>query len=229
MIENSIADINLFQIVVYTIIGAGAGVMAGIVPSVNITITILILFPLLHTLDVYSLISFYVSLLVTSQYLGSVIASIAGIPGEASSIPAVKEGYSMNMQGKLHVALRTSAIASVLGSFMAILMVLLTINFLEWLYNFYALKVQVALLSLCLVITCLTSNNKIYVNLIFLSMGYLVGLAGITQTRTETWYTNLFDIQDPFLMTGVPMTVAFIFLYALPTLLGNRFKQNNNF
>lgn len=228
MIDYSVVDINLFQIIIYTIIGAGTGIIAGLVPSINITITILILFPFLHTLDVYTLISFYISLLVTSQYLGSVIASSAGIPGEASSIPAVKEGYSMNMNGKLHIALRTSAIASVLGSFVAILMVLLTITFLEHLYEFYALRVQATLLSLCVIITCLTSNNKTYTNIILMSVGYIVGLAGITQTRSDTWYTSLFDIQDPFLMTGIPMTVAFIFLYALPTLLGNRFNKQNN-
>lgn len=225
MLETMTMDINMWMVIIYVIIGAFAGILAGLNPSVNVTITILIFYPILISLDVYSIIAFYLGVLVTSQYMGSVIASTVGIPGEASSIPAVKEGYSMNMQGKLTQALRTSAIASGLGSMIAVALIILTVSYLSYLHIFYALTLQLILLSGCIVISTITASNRLVISASLMAIGYTLGAAGITQTRENTWFTDAFNVTDPYFMEGIPIALAFIFFYALPTLLGNKFDQ----
>ena len=74
---------------------AGAGVlcgyMSGLIPRVgNFVIPYGISFLLDSTL--LQLLLFYMALTSTSQFSGSVVATVFGVPGEASSLPAVKEG-----------------------------------------------------------------------------------------------------------------------------------------
>ena len=225
MLETMTMNINMWSVIIYVAGGALAGVVAGINPSVNVTITILMFYPILIGLDVFSIIAFYLGVLVTSQYMGSVIATTIGIPGEASSIPAVKEGYSMNMQGNLTQALRTSAIASGMGSIIAVGLIMLTMSYMSFLHVFYALTLQLILLSGCIIISTITASNKFIISVFLMTLGYTLGTAGITQTRMNTWYTDLFNITDPYFMSGIPIALAFIFFYALPTLLGNKFNN----
>jgi len=219
-------DVNMISVLIFVLCGSLAGILAGLNPSVNISISILMFYPLLSSIDVYSLIAFYIGILITSQYMGSVIASTVGIPGEASSIPAVKEGYAMNIQGRLTEALRTSAISSAVGSVVAVIAIITTITYISYLHVFYALTLQLLLLGGCIVISVITSSNKFIVNCCLMGTGYLLGTAGITQIHNTTWFTEMFDVTNVYFMAGIPTTVAFIFLYALPTLFGNKFNDD---
>ena len=168
MLETMAMDVNMISVLIFVLCGSLAGILAGLNPSVNISISILMFYPLLSSIDVYSLIAFYIGILITSQYMGSVIASTVGIPGEASSIPAVKEGYAMNIQGRLTEALRTSAISSAVGSVVAVIAIITTITYISYLHVFYALTLQLLLLGGCIVISVITSSNKFIVNCYFI-------------------------------------------------------------
>ena len=77
------------------ILGIIAGTFAGLLPGVGATVIVLILFPIFLTFDPINIIVCFVSLYSMTQYVGSVPALLLGVPGEASSLPAVVEGQKL--------------------------------------------------------------------------------------------------------------------------------------
>jgi putative tricarboxylic transport membrane protein len=213
--------------IIMVVVGSVVGCVAGLSPAVNVTLSVVIFYPWLSGLNPIEILSFYIGLLVASQYLGSVMASTFGIPGEASSLPAVREGYAMCQQGRLQDALKISALSSLIGGVVAVIMVCYLIWILTVLQTFYSLIVQSLILMLCLLLTSYIGNNRLWVNILLTVSGIIIGTAGVNQTRNSTWFTEFFSITDPYVLTGLPLELGFIFLYVLPVLFNNqKFQQN---
>ena len=70
--------------------GILCGTFAGLIPGVGVFVTLAITYPIIIQFGLYEIILFYVALASTTQYIGSVPAILFGVPGESSSLPAVK-------------------------------------------------------------------------------------------------------------------------------------------
>ena len=104
---------------IFIFAGILAGVIAGMVPGVGMAVTMIAAYPILMNYEVYQIIQFYLSAILISQFIGSIVATYFAIPGEASSIPAVIEGHKLAQEGKSSQAIFISAYGSFIGGIIA--------------------------------------------------------------------------------------------------------------
>ena len=150
----------MLDLIPYTLIGVGFGVLAGFIPGIGIFATLMILYPWLLDFTGLQLIAFYIGIASTTQYIGSVTATVFAVPGESSSLPSVIEGHALYKQGHGGVAISGAAIGSFVGSFIVLGIVSLFVPTLENLYYFYSTYIQAGIILLVIGLIILASSKK---------------------------------------------------------------------
>ena len=195
------------------VLGCGLGVMSGIVPGLNVFVSILLVFPLLTTWEPTSVMFMYISLASVHQYFGSVSATIFAMPGSNTSIPALQEGHAMFQRGKGSEAIMTAAIGSFLASVFAVLLIHFTLPYLTIFYKLFNTHIQVALLSIaCVTIICF-SQNKVWVSFLLWVVGNLLAMVGY-HDFFGGWNFATFGISA--LYSGIDLLPVMIALFVLP-------------
>jgi len=118
MIENLLMGFKIslsFYNLIYCFIGCVLGTVIGILPGLGPTATIAILLTLTYKLDLTSSIIMLAGIYYGAQYGGTVTSVLLKIPGEASTVVTIFDGYQMALQGKAGKALGIAAF----GSFIA--------------------------------------------------------------------------------------------------------------
>ena len=148
----------------YLLLGVMAGTIAGILPGVGIFATLLLLYPWLLTLPIIDTFVFYLALTSTTQYIGSVSATILAVPGESSSLPAIYEGNTMYKKGLGGVAISGAAIGSVVGALLTLGLITLVSPYLTYIYYFFNTYIQAFVLWGVLLIMLFFSNKNIFIS-----------------------------------------------------------------
>ena len=190
------------------------GCVVGMLPGVGLLFTMVVFFPFLKGLPPEQLIMFYLVVGGTSQFTGSVIASIFGIPGENSSIPASIEGPKLCNTGRLPETLSACAIGSMVGTFAISIFIILILNHLaEPVTTFFNNTMQLLLFVLSSIVLILSSKKK-YMGILLFLFGCLLSMIGFDQINNTTRLT--FDLA--FLQTGIPFASLISALFTMPYL-----------
>ena len=96
-------------------VGCLVGTLIGVLPGVGPIATIAMLMPLTYGLEPVGALIMLAGIYYGAQYGGSTTAILVNIPGEATSVVTVLDGFQMAKQGRAGVALGIAAI----GSFIA--------------------------------------------------------------------------------------------------------------
>lgn len=194
--------------------GALAGCWMGVLPGLNPSTMLLLLYPFLINLPAVDTISFYAALLIMSQYMGSVTAIKLGIPGESSSLPAVREGFPLNKIGLGNYAIGLCAKYSAVGSLIAlVLFILVTFN-VNMVINTYGSSIQFALICIILLMLCFSCTNRWFINLSLMLFGCFLGKIGYNSDTGE----SLLTFGNAYMEIGIPNLSALIWLFVFPTL-----------
>lgn len=203
------------------LLGVALGVLAGLIPGVGVFTTLLLFYPFVYDLSVPDLFVFYIALVSTTQYIGSVSATILAIPGESSSLPAVYEGHAMFRDGRGALAISGAAMGSLLGAFVVLGLVYLVspmFTHIAYLFNSF---VQAAVLCLILLLLLLTSKSRLLFTIPLCAFAYWLSSIGCH----NTCYVP-FDYVD--LYTGVPLLSVICAVYVFPQLLKNIDTPSNS-
>lgn len=169
----------MYDLLQVAITGSAVGIICGLIPGVGMLGAIALLYPLLLYFSPIELLMFYTCMVCSAQYFGSVTAIYLGIAGEASSFPAVVEGYNLSKQGKGQCAIYLTGVGSFIGTafglFFIALLALININL--YLTSFERIILFV-LIGFSLIM--ITKNNKVLdILLIFLALALChVGYSG---------------------------------------------------
>ena len=196
------------------LLGVALGVVAGLIPGVGVFTTLLLFYPMVYDFSIKDLFVFYIALVSTTQYIGSISATILAIPGESSSLPAVYEGHAMYKKGLGAFAISGAAMGSLFGAFLVLALVYLVSPFfsnVSYLFNSF---VQAAVLAFILLLLLCTSHSKFIVTIPLCIFAYWLGSIGCQ----NTCYVPV-DIVD--LYTGIPLLSAVCAIYVFPQLLKN--------
>ena len=196
--------------------GIMVGTISGLLPGIGNTIMMLAFFPFLMGQDPINIIVFYIALLSTGQYTGSVSSTVLAVPGEMSSLPAVKEGHRLFVEGKGALAISGAALGSWFGSMFCVLFVFLVMGYLSDAFFLYSTKFQAGVLAFVCLILIFTGSNRWYINLLLGGIGYDLGMVG-THSVVEhvTWGT--FGI--PELTQGLPLFPILLATYVIPEII----------
>lgn len=206
--------IELSGLFLASIAGIAAGAVIGLVPGLGVSSTFLLLAPVLVTVPpVYSLFLF-VSLLITSQYFGSITALVYGIPGEISSYPVINE--RPHLLNRVEQMLKQTAFGSLIASLlaMATFAVLIHAGSL-WVY-LYNYKIFSWVLALAVIATVLfgSKTNSQTINLVLFSIGLALAKIGFNKDIGKSWGT--FGLVE--LSTGIPLAAVALGLLVVPNL-----------
>ena len=203
----------MFELVLAFIVGSSLGVISGIIPGLNVFVSILLVFPLLLTWDPVSIMFMYISLASVHQYFGSVSATVFAIPGSNTSLPALQEGHSMFQNGRGSEAIMTAAIGSFIASMFAIVLIHLSLPMLDIFYQMFNTHIQVFLLSIACITIIIFSGNKIWISFLFWMAGNLLAMVGYHDFYGG-WDFATFGINA--LYSGIDLLPVMISLFVVP-------------
>lgn len=217
--------IEVAGLILASFAGIAAGVVIGLVPGLGVSSTFLLMVPALVVVPpVYSLFLF-VSLLITSQYFGSITALVYGVPGEISSYPVINE--RPHLLGQIDQLLKHTA----QGSFVASMLGLATFAALMqagslwvYLYNYKIFSWVLAAAVIATVMFGSRANGKIINAILFVS-GLMLATVGFNKDTGQSWGT--FGILA--LSTGIPLAAVALGLLVVPRLAATPNQALENF
>lgn len=196
-----------------------AGIVAGLLPGIGLLNTMIILWMFLSGLDAVNLLIFYATLASVTQFVGSVVATLTGVPGETSSIPAAYEGPLLVQKNQGTDAIAMAAIGSFFGTVVVGTMLLILLPYVSQLVlGFYSNTFQTLMFLSVFLLILFTTSNKFYVNVLLMMFG--VGLACIGSamfTGGSTFFRVNFGIDS--LKHGIPLEILAISIIAIPQVL----------
>jgi TctA family transporter len=108
----------------YCFIGVFLGTLVGVIPGLGPATSMSVLLPFVLSIsNPITAIIFLAGIYYGTQYGGSITAILLKLPGEASSIVIVKDGYSLTQAGKAGTALSLAAIGSFIGGCVSTLVI----------------------------------------------------------------------------------------------------------
>ena len=105
----------------YCLVGVLIGMLIGVLPGLGPAATIAILLPLTYGIEPVSAIIMLAGIFYGAQYGGTITSVLLRLPGEASSVVTVFDGFAMAKQGRAGAALGIAAIGSFIGGTVAII------------------------------------------------------------------------------------------------------------
>ena len=181
----------MIDILQVALLGGVVGIIAGIVPGVGMLVAIALMYPILLDFQPVELLIFYTSMVCSAQYFGSITAIYLGLAGEASSFPAVIEGYSLSKQGRGQESIFLTGIGSFIGTMVGLLVILaLSIPALELhLTSFQKMSIFMAVgFSLIL-----TTKNSFFLDICLIILA--IGLSHIGMTMNSNVPMTHFNIE----------------------------------
>lgn len=201
------------------LIGIAFGLLAGVLPGVGNTVTLMLVYPFVTDFSLFQIILFYLCLACAAQYTGSVVATTLAVPGETSSLPAVKEGHRMFRDGRGNYAISNAAMGSFVGSGVASLIMLAVIPVAVYgIAKFYNTHTQVIILCVVSIFLIVTyGGQKWYVNLALFSLGFMLSRIGWNKEMWNYNFPNVIDYQQfPYLHFGIPLYPVVVALFVFP-------------
>jgi putative tricarboxylic transport membrane protein len=121
----------------YCFIGVLIGMIIGVLPGLGPAATIAILLPITYSIEPVSAIIMLAGIFYGAQYGGTVTSVLLRLPGEASSVVTMFDGFALAKQGRAGTALGIAAIGSFIGATISIVgMTLLAPYVADWALDF---------------------------------------------------------------------------------------------
>ena len=175
--------IELLQVALF---GGLVGIICGLIPGVGMLVGIAILYPFLLDFQPVELLIFYTSMVCSAQYFGSITAIYLGLAGEASSFPAVIEGYSLSKQGKGQQSILLTGVGSFIGTMFGLVFIaLLSLPAM----NLYLTSLEKMILFMAVGLSLiLTTKNKLFTDLSLIVLALALSHIGVSLSSNVPLY-----------------------------------------
>lgn len=224
LLFHGFANAITWQNLVLALIGCFLGTLIGALPGLGPANGVAILIPLAFSLGLNATSSL---ILLTSVYAGAMyggrISSILlNIPGDEPALMTTLDGYPMAKQGRAAEALMLSGLASFIGSFLALIGLVLLAPVLSKVALKFGPAEYVALYVLAFAALGGVTSKSIAKTLIATALGLAISTVGIDRTSSVPRYT--FGVLE--LYEGIDFLIALVGLFAISELL--LFIQNHD-
>ena len=205
------------QNLLYCLLGVLIGMLIGVLPGLGPAATMAILLPIVYTVDPVSAVIMLAGIYYGAQYGGTITSVLLQLPGEASSVVTVFDGFALAKQGKAGTALGIAAIGSFVGATISIVgLTLLAPLVASWALDFgppeYA---ALALLGVLLVATIGSGHT------VKALIAATVGLLFATVGRDSFTNASRFTFDSLQLADGLDFVVVAMGLFGVGEILYN--------
>ena len=201
------------------LLGITLGLLAGLFPGIGNTVIILTLFPVLINWPSEIVILFYVVLIQSSNFTGSVSAINLGLLGDITSEPALRErNFIINNNLSLS-ALKYTAISSVVACMVAGSILVFLFDFISSSSAMLRSEVRFVIIWIISLAVLFWKNNKFGVNLLLLLSGIMLTLVGHYEFFLGWRDVHVLTFGQTFLHGGIPTISVLTCFLAIPALL----------
>lgn len=203
--------------ILYCFIGVVIGMLVGILPGLGPTATIAILLPITYGIEPVTAVIMLAGIYYGAQYGGTITSVLLRLPGEASTVVTVFDGFALAKKGQAGTALGIAAIGSFVGGTVSII----GLSLLAPIVAGYALKFgppEYAVLTLIGVYLVATvGNGDAFKSLLSAGIGLLLATVGRDIFSGQTRFT--FDSLS--LTDGLDFVVIAMGLFGVGEILYN--------
>jgi TctA family transporter len=193
----------------YAFIGCLLGTLIGVLPGVGPLATIAMLLPATYALPPVSALIMLAGIFYGAQYGGSTTSILVNLPGEASSVVTVIDGFQMARKGQGGRALAASAIGSFFAGCAGTLVLAAFAAPLTQLAFKFGPAENFALMVLGLISAVVLASGSVIKAIAMTVLGLLLGLIG---TDVNTGMTR-FTMNKPELIDGIGFIVVAMGIY----------------
>ena len=126
--------------ILFSVLGAGAGIIWGAVPGLSMTMGMALLATFSYGMDIQTAAAFLMGIYTGATFGGAISAVLINIPGTPDSVPIQLCGYPLTEQGRGGEAIATAIFASFIGNWVGILalalvaplLIVFALNFGAW-------------------------------------------------------------------------------------------------
>ncbi len=205
----------------YAFVGCLLGTLIGVLPGIGPVATIAMLLPTTYALPPVSALIMLAGIYYGAQYGGSTTAILVNLPGEASSVVTVIDGYQMARQGRAGPALAAAG----LGSFAAgcvgtLLLAAFAIPLTEVAFKFGPAE-YFSLMILGLIGAVVLASGSLIKAVAMILLGLLMGTMGTDLNSGSERFT----MGIPELTDGVGFIVIAMGLFGYGEIINNLSKH----
>lgn len=206
------AFLNVFEPTTFImmLVGCIGGILVGAIPGITGSTGIILLLPLVYTLDMLPALVVMAGMFCGIMYGGAIPAVLIQTPGTPSAAATSLDGYPLAQAGKAGKAITISLVSSVIGGlFSGVCLMFVSPILAKWALQFQAPEYfALALFGLTLIAS---SSNDLLKGLISGFMGLFIGCIGVNAITG----TQRFTFNTVFLMSGVSILPLLVGLFAL--------------
>jgi len=163
---------------VYALVGCLLGTLIGVLPGIGPTATIAMLLPATYALPPVSALIMLAGIYYGSQYGGSTTAILVNLPGEASSVVTVIDGYQMARKGRAGPALAAAGLGSFFAGCVGTVMIAAFAPALTEIAFLFGPAEYFSLMVLGLIGAVVLASGSLLKALAMILLGLLMGLVG---------------------------------------------------
>src|SRR5687767_9158762 len=208
----ALAPVNLM----WCFVGVFLGTVIGVLPGLGPAATIAMLLPLTFQMNPTSAVIMLAGIYYGAKYGGSTTSILLNVPGESASVVTCLDGFAMARRGRAGAALGIAAIASFVGTFGVIGLMLVAPPLARFALSFSSPE-YFALMVLGLAMVILLAGRSLVKALLAMLVGLWIASMG-TDLFTST---SRFTFGQAELLDGIDFVVVAIGLFALGEVLGN--------
>lgn len=205
---------------VYVIPGLIIGLIFGSIPGLQISMAMAVFLPVTWSMDFLQAMLFLTAIFTGGAYGGGVTAVLMNIPGSSSSVATAFDGYPMARQGKHNEALGLGLGASVVGTFLGYLLLMVLIQPLAGIVLRLGPLEMVMIVLWGLTLIATLNDSTVAKGLLAGAIGLLFSQVGMSSTGVMRT-----TIGNPYLIDGIAVVPAMIGLFAASELL--RLRSSN--
>jgi putative tricarboxylic transport membrane protein len=201
----------------YCLIGVLIGMVIGVLPGLGPAATIAILLPITYSINPVSAIIMLAGIYYGAQYGGTITSVLLRLPGEASSVVTVFDGFALAKQGRAGTALGIAAIGSFVGATISIIGLTLLAPVVADIALDFGPPEYAALALLGVLLVATIGNGNMLKSLIAAAIGLLLATVG----RDNFSGASRFTFESLQLADGIDFVVVAMGLFGVGEILYN--------
>ncbi|MDP1990515.1 MAG: tripartite tricarboxylate transporter permease [Syntrophales bacterium] len=210
--------------IVYCFVGTLIGTLVGVLPGIGAFTTIALLLPVTYGLEPTTAVIMLAGIFYGAQYGCSTSSILINIPGEASGVITVLDGYQMARQGRAGEALLVSALGSFFAGTLATMVIAAFAPPLANLALKFGPSEYFSLMALGLIGAIVLARGSIIKAMGMAIIGLLFGLIG-TDVSTGT---QRFAFGVVLLYDGIDFTVIAMGVLGIAEIIANLEEAEEN-
>ena len=199
----------------YMLVGAGVGLIVGVLPGLGGIAGMSILLPFVYGMDTTSALALLIGLLAVVPTGDTFTSVLMGIPGSAASQATILDGFPMAKRGEGARALSAAFFSSMVGGVFGALVLTGFILIARPVILAFSSAELFMLTVLGLGMVGVLSGSSFTKGLLSCALGLLLGMVGAAPATGE-WRLVL---GSEYLVDGLPLVVVALGIFAIPEII----------